>query len=83
MMHYAAKTGEYALSSCGIPVNKVLHTADWSERDQVTCYDCFLMLARIEAFFYAIFLSGSLNTPKVECAMPAARTLTSTHNKRP
>jgi hypothetical protein len=36
MMHYAAKTGEYALSSCGIPFNKALHTVDWSERGQVT-----------------------------------------------
>lgn len=82
MMHYAAKTGEYALSSCGIPVNKVLHTADWSERGQVTCPDCLLTLARIEAFFDAIFLSDS-NTPKVECPIPAARTLTNTQKERP
>jgi hypothetical protein len=82
MMHYAAKTGEYALSSCGTPVTKALHTVDWLEWGQVTCPDCLLILAGIEAIFDAIFLSGSLNTPKVECAIPAVSTLTCTQTER-
>jgi len=57
MIHYANKTEGCPLISCGIQNTYDLHTVDWSDREQVTCPDCLLMLTRVETFFNEVFLA--------------------------
>jgi hypothetical protein len=56
MVHYASKTGNNAQSCCGMSIAEGLHTVDWSDRDQVNCPGCLLMLDQVETFFHEIFL---------------------------